>query len=121
MTDKKGIKQSKNFKSKSLSKLKKHKTTPKKSNINKKDKKQLNIRSKSHKVKLNTQKGGDSVSCKRNINETLTNNTQIYTYNNSGADGKGISEHVSALGSSTTTDWGSNPGSPPDPSGCIIL
>lgn len=74
-------------------------------------------------VKSNKQiGGGDSEICKRDINDLLTTNKKIYTYNNSGSgDGKSFTQQANALGSSVTSDWGSNPGPPPDPSGCIIL
>jgi hypothetical protein len=68
------------------------------------------------------QKGGDTDICKKDINELLTTNKKIYTYNNSGiADGKSLSGTANILASDTVNDWGRNPGAPPDPNSCVIL
>jgi uncharacterized protein YjbI with pentapeptide repeats len=69
----------------------------------------------------NVLKGGkDEDICSRDINDLLTTTKKIYTYNNSGADGKDFTAQASELSNSSSKGWGSNPGPPPDPSKCVI-
>lgn len=65
--------------------------------------------------------GNDSNICNRDINELLTTNKKIYKYNSSGSDGKTLTQSADLLAKESSSGWGSNPGPPPDPSGCIIL
>lgn len=84
-----------------------------------------NTKSTTPKRKYNTtkiQKGGDTDICKKDINELLTTNKKIYTYNNSGmADGNSLTSKANMLASDSNTRWGKNPGAPPDPNSCVIL
>lgn len=68
------------------------------------------------------QKGGDIDICNKDINELLTTNKKIYTYNNSGmADGKSLTDQANMLAAEDVRKWGNNPGLPPDPNSCVIL
>lgn len=72
--------------------------------------------------KVKEQKGGNTDICKKDINDLLTTNKKIFTYNNPKmADGKSFTNQASQLGNNAVSGWGSNPGPPPDPSNCTIL
>lgn len=103
------------------------KKTGNKNKIQKKHNKKSSNKNTGHKKsQTNTRKkgqtgGGDSEICNRDINELLTTNKKIYTYEKSGRDGKSLSQSASILANKSGSGWGSNPGPPPDPSGCTIL
>lgn len=102
-------------KKKNNNSIKKKKSDKRKSDKRKSDKRKLK-----KKAILKGGKEEESDICSRDINDLLSTTKKIYTYNNSGADGKDFTAQASALGDSSSKGWGSNPGPPPDPSKCII-
>jgi hypothetical protein len=102
--------------------------------INKKQNvdKQKHKKGRSQSLKVNTQKGGnndcveveeeiDSDLCSRDINELLSTNKKIFTYNQPGNQTDALIANANATGDMAKNGWGNNPGPPPDPSKCLIM
>ena len=92
--------------------------TPEKRNTNKRKSKSLKI--------TNKQKGGyvettDSELCSRDLNDLLSTNKKVFTYNQPGNQFESMRKNGIATKEMATKGWGSNPGPPPDPSKCIIM
>lgn len=85
---------------------------------NTKNKKQ-NVR-KCKSAKALKQTGGDGDICERNLNDLLTRNKAVFTYNRPDDQYKKMLSNSSNL-KAIDKGWGNNPGTPPDPSSCVIL
>jgi hypothetical protein len=74
----------------------------------------------------NKQKGGyaettDSELCSRDINDLLSTNKKVFTYNQPGNQFESMKRDGIASKEMAEKGWGSNPGPPPDPSKCVIM
>lgn len=84
-------------------------------------------KSKSLTTMHNKQKGGyyettDSQLCSRNINDLLTTNKKIFTYNQPDKNQYAkMEKDASVAGDMAKNGWGNYPGPPPDPKKCVIM